>query len=366
VPSRRWKRGTPPVKSTILAGMGSVARIREAVRFVLPWHAEVAVVTEGQDDLLDLEGMRTWAFPGADAGGAFDNPTDGRTLLSALEEVRGQGAQFLLVPSTATRLLDEHQGLREHLRECRIVLEEPETCTIFALHPFEETYQAPDGLPLPSLEMMAYTTGLYDPPDYFYLSGLEDAGDAAKVLAANELSIDSFRAILDFGCGCGRVLRHWQDLAADIHGADYNPYVVDWCTKNLTFASFERTHPGRHLSYADGAFDFIFAFSVFTHLARDAQDFWLRELRRVLSPQGILLLTVHGGAEVHRLGPEERKRFDAGELVIWNPAYSGSSRCAAFHPERYIREKLAEEFVLVDLAPGAIRTQDAVLLRRGA
>jgi SAM-dependent methyltransferase len=345
-----------------------IARIQEAVRFSLPYHAEVVVVSEGHDELLDLEERRTWALPGADARASLEHPADERTLLSELEKLHGQGAQFLLVPSTGTWLLDRHQDLREHLRECRIVLEEPETCTIFALHQHTDswqTYQAPDGLPVPPPEMMALTTGSYA-PDAFYQGGLEVARNATEVLMSNGSSMDSFRSILDFGCGCGRVLRHWRDLGAAIQGADYNPYFVDWCTDNLNFASFERTHAAHRLSYEDDAFDFIFAFSVFTHLEQDAHDFWLRELRRVLSPQGILLLTVHGSAYADALGPNERKRFDSGEFVITNPAFSGSSSCAVYHSERYIREKLTEGFTLVDLTSGTMRTQDGVLLRKAA
>lgn len=38
----------------------------------------------------------------------------------------------------------------------------------------------------------------------------------------------------------------------------------------------------------------VYGFSVFTHLDERMQDMWLLELRRVLNPGGILLLTVHG------------------------------------------------------------------------
>jgi SAM-dependent methyltransferase len=343
-------------------GVNGVSPIYEAVRFVLPYHAQVAVVSEGRNELLDLEGRETWEFPG-EALAATDS--DGRALVSALEELRTLGAQFLLVPSSEKSLLHEHPGLRQHLSECRVVLEEPDVCTIFALADFEGgSYSAPDGLPLPPPEMMALTTGGYDPRS-FYESGLEVAENAREVLAANHLSLGTFESLLDFGCGCGRVLRHWKNVDGERRGADYNPYMLDWCEKNLTFAlSFERTYNGRRLAYDDESFDFIFAFSVFTHLQQEDHDFWLQELRRVLSPTGVLLLTVHGSHYVDSLGPQERERMDAGELVIVNPEFSGSSGCAVYHSERYIREKLVTGFTLMDLAPGAMRGQDGVLLQK--
>jgi SAM-dependent methyltransferase len=328
--------------------LGSIARIQEAVRFSLPIDSGIAVASGGRKELLELGGMRTWE-------------------LTTLDEVCAQGAQFLLVPDRDP-LLGWHQDLREGLRECRIVLEEPEVCTIFALQELEAgkaAYRAPDGLPLPSPEMIALTVGIYDPVD-FYQSGLGVAENAAELLESNELSMDSFRSILDFGCGCGRILRHWRDLPADIQGVDYNPYFVDWCANNLTFASFERNLADRRLSYDDGAFDFIFAFSVFTHLAEDVHDYWLREMKRVMAPEGILLMTVHGSQYLDWLGPQERRRFDSGELVIQNAGFSGANICGVFHSERYIRETLAQGFDVVDLAPGAMRKQDGVLLRKTA
>jgi SAM-dependent methyltransferase len=339
-----------------------VSRIYEAVRFALPYHAQVAVVSEGRNELLDLEGRETWDFPGE---ASQKLAADGRPLVSALKELRAHGAQFLLVPSSGKSLLEEHRGLKQHLYERRVVLEEPDVCTIFALDDFGvESYQAPDGLPLPPPEMMALTTGGYDSRE-FYESGLEVADNAHAVLSANDLSLSDFRSILDFGCGCGRVMRHWKDFNGEIRGADYNPYMVDWCAGNLTFAeSFERSYNGHQLPYDDDSFDFIFAFSVFTHLEQEDHDFWLQELTRVLSPNGVLLLTVHGSQYIDSLGPEERERLDCGELVISNPDFSGSSGCAVYHSERYIREKLASEFTLLAIAPGAMRVQDGVLLQK--
>ena len=47
-----------------------------------------------------------------------------------------------------------------------------------------------------------------------------------------------------------------------------------------------------HLPFEDRYFDLIYCGSVFTHID-DLTDAWLLELRRVLSPQGRLYLTIH-------------------------------------------------------------------------
>ena len=45
---------------------------------------------------------------------------------------------------------------------------------------------------------------------------------------------------------------------------------------------------------AEMTFDLVVALSVFTHMTEPLQVCWMRELRRVLQPRGLLLLTVLG------------------------------------------------------------------------
>ena len=47
-------------------------------------------------------------------------------------------------------------------------------------------------------------------------------------------------SLLDYGCGCGRILRHWRESDTRvIAGADYNPYFVDFLRKTLPFAELK-------------------------------------------------------------------------------------------------------------------------------
>ena len=57
----------------------------------------------------------------------------------------------------------------------------------------------------------------------FLESGRLAADSIRHSLQKNGVNISDIRAILDFGCGCGRVLRFWRDLAGvELHGTDYN------------------------------------------------------------------------------------------------------------------------------------------------
>ncbi|MGH3001039.1 MAG: class I SAM-dependent methyltransferase, partial [Gaiellaceae bacterium] len=101
----------------------------------------------------------------------------------------------------------------------------------------------------------------------------------------------------------------------------------------------------------------------------ELQTGWRDELRRVLRPGGRLLLTTHGRSYLPRLEPGERDRFERGDLVVRWGDLPGSNLCSAYHPERYLRETLAQGFELETLEPEGARgnpTQDLVVLRRAS
>jgi Methyltransferase domain. len=83
---------------------------------------------------------------------------------------------------------------------------------------------------------------------------------------------------------------------AKVYGTDYNRKLIDWCRQCLPFAEFETNELSPPLAYRDAQFDFIYAFSVFTHLTESLQQGWLAELSRVLKPGGHLFLTTQGAA----------------------------------------------------------------------
>src|SRR5262249_52972949 len=137
---------------------------------------------------------------------------------------------------------------------------------------------APDGLPIPPPQLVYLVTGQYD-AEAFYHNGALGAACIRGILQNNGLAIDAFESILDFGCGCGRVLRHWKTLRGPkLYGMDYNPRLVNWCRTALTFAEFQLNRISSALAYRENTFDFIYAVSVFTHLTEARQDFWIGEL----------------------------------------------------------------------------------------
>jgi ubiquinone/menaquinone biosynthesis C-methylase UbiE len=106
-----------------------------------------------------------------------------------------------------------------------------------------------------------------------------------NVVRRHGLAFNRFGKVLDFGCGCGRIMRQWQDLTGSKrYGVDSNPRLVEWWRRSLTFGQFEVNISAAPLDFADSTFDFIYSISVFTHLSETNQHFWMGELIRVLKP----------------------------------------------------------------------------------
>jgi len=230
--------------------------------------------------------------------------------------------------------------------------------------------QAPEqDWPLPPGRLM-HLVGNTDDPDWFLGSGYCASQDLRSLLIGHNVPLPSLGAVLDFGCGVGRVIRHWADLpeyGVEVIGTDTNPKLIAWCRQNLTFARFAVNRLDGQIAAEDNTIGLAYAFSVFTHLSESYQQHWMRELARVLRPGGLLLLTVHGDAYRSELTAEPAERFDRGELVVVGTHREGSNHCVAFHPPGYVTSNLAAGWHLLEFQPRAARGnpyQDVYLLRK--
>jgi SAM-dependent methyltransferase len=226
------------------------------------------------------------------------------------------------------------------------------------------------GLPVPPPRLrveVAGTPGL----DWFLESGRQQAEIIRAAAERNGSPLESAGSLLDFGCGCGRVLRHWAGLErAAVFGSDYNEGLAAWCAANLPFATVSVNELAPPLHYEDGQFGLVYAISVFTHLPHDLERAWIDELSRIVAPGGLLLVTTHGDSYADRLDATERAAYDSGEAVVRWPSVAGSNLCTTFHPKRYVRERLAPGLELLEHTPdgGTVgsRQQDLVVFRKPA
>lgn len=225
---------------------------------------------------------------------------------------------------------------------------------------------APDGLPLPSPRMVYLVTGQSN-VKAFYENGAVGAACIQNALNRAGRRLEDFRVILDFGCGCGRIVRHWSGLRdVEVQGIDRNPRLVAWCREAFPFGRFSVNALDRPLECGDSEIDFVYAISVFTHLTESAQDFWMGELHRVLVPGGLLYLTTCGASWAQKLARGDRSRFEAGDCVVLGGHFNGENTCMAYHPEPYVRKVLADGWRVLCFEPKGAKDarQDLYLLEK--
>jgi SAM-dependent methyltransferase len=216
--------------------------------------------------------------------------------------------------------------------------------------------RAPDGLPLPPTWLRSQAGPQHADADFFLRSGERHAELIRTLLRDEGTTVESFDALLDFGSGCGRVIRHWSGLQQTrICGVDINPKMVAWCNANLRFADVRVNDTTPPLDYPTSTFDLVYVFSVFTHLTEASQNDWIAECTRVLQPGGYLLFSTLGEQylSLGRLTESEQESFRKGELVVLYEDSSGTSLCSAYHPPDYVRKTLARDLEPLAFLPAA-------------
>jgi SAM-dependent methyltransferase len=226
------------------------------------------------------------------------------------------------------------------------------------------------------------TTEVDEARQMFDHYGRQSLFDINTALAGLGRSLGDFSQILDFGCGCARILR-WlpaEVTKAQIFGCDIDEQAIEWCQQHFPEMDFLRNNFEPPLPYADQTFDLILNHSVFTHIDERMQDLWLAELCRVLKPEGLALLSVHGS---YAFGLNESAvRFEGDTAAVWrrelerhgilyltSDEYVGSSfpnfYHTTFHAPWYVFDHWSRWLTVRAYLPQAdLGFQDIVLLQR--
>ena len=122
-----------------------------------------------------------------------------------------------------------------------------------------------DGLPVPPPHLIVRVAGTPDVA-WFLESGRLAAESIGAALERAGTGIEAMTSVLDFGCGCGRVVRHWARCDVRVSGSDVSGAAIDWCRDNLPFARFETNGLSPPLAFPHESFDLAYALSVLTHL----------------------------------------------------------------------------------------------------
>jgi SAM-dependent methyltransferase len=216
-----------------------------------------------------------------------------------------------------------------------------------------------------------------------------------RLMERNGTPIGRETQVLDFGCGWGRYIRLlMKDVGAGaLHGADVDFDMIGFCRISGLPAKFAVMKPFGPTEYADGAFDLIFAYSVFSHLCEEAHGLWMQEFARILQPGGLLVFTTQARRFLEwtvqlRARPESELSiweqtlrsafpdlnaaltdYDAGRFVF-APTGGGAHRPSSFYgeaaiPEGYLRRVKPDSLNLVECIDDVkVCPQAVAVLRR--
>lgn len=224
-------------------------------------------------------------------------------------------------------------------------------------------------LPLPPPGLRARIGG-YEDADHFLGVGRKIFWDVKRLLGDVGADLAGREAVLDFGCGCGRVIRHFDGRGVRrVVGVDIDPEAIAWCREHLgRVGEFAATGHAPPLPFPADSFDLVYVISVFTHLPEDMQFAWLDELRRVIRPGGLLIASVHAP---ELLPAEHAASRDAllrdGFLYVAGGGTPGLPDFYqnAWHTRDYVERRWARFLEPLHYRPRAINNhQDAVVCRK--
>lgn len=207
---------------------------------------------------------------------------------------------------------------------------------------------------------------------HFRASGFKSFFDFWE-LACKHADPAGLKMVLDWGCGCGRLIEMFKHLTKnkELYGCDINSEAIDWCKDNLENIEFNTIPPLPPTEYPDNFFDLVIGNSVFTHLTRDVQFLWLEELNRIIKKDGLLLATVHGeyaaffhfqdkAKSILKDGIHDRSIDDTLGDIAPKDYYR-----ATFQSQEYTKREFGKYFEVFDyIEKGSLNFQDMVVMRK--
>jgi len=104
----------------------------------------------------------------------------------------------------------------------------------------------------------------------------------------------------DMGCGPGHIAQYLHNRGADVLGIDLSPGMVEQARQLNPDIEFREGNMAS-LDVDDEVWGGIAAFYSIIHIPREKVTHVLQEFKRVLRPNGLLLLAFHQGQEINHI-----------------------------------------------------------------
>ncbi len=141
--------------------------------------------------------------------------------------------------------------------------------------------------------------------------------------------------VCEIGCGPGQIARYLQDHGLKMQGIDLSEEMIKSARRLNPDISFEKGDM-RKLTSVDSILDGIVCFYAIIHLKREEITGALKEMHRLLKPEGKLLVAFHGGqGELHRVEWYD-KPVSIDVTLFETEEFSGYLKSAGFEVERIV------------------------------
>lgn len=132
--------------------------------------------------------------------------------------------------------------------------------------------------------------------------------------------------ILDAGCGPGRDAKLFTDKGFRVVGIDLAERMIEFAKKVAPKAEF-RVMDLRHLAFGDSSFDAVWFNASLLNIRKGEAPKVLKEMRRVLRPDGLMLVSVKHGR---------------GEGMKKDRRYAGAEKYCAYYTRDELRQGLED------------------------
>jgi len=120
---------------------------------------------------------------------------------------------------------------------------------------------------------------------------------------------EGVKRILDLGCGSGRHLVYLAKQGFDVYGFDIAKHGIkiarDWLKEENLKTNLKLWDMHKKLPYQDNFFDAVISIRVLNHGRIGEIKKTIKEMKRVLKPKGLIVVTVHKHLPVKKI-PKNR------------------------------------------------------------